>query len=377
MGKVKSAPAAPVGMDEEISVPFWKKLSFGGNSVSSKALSDFTGQMSTLQEAGLPIVRSLRILATQQKAGTFKAIVTEVADEVEAGTTLSEALAQHPACFDKLYVNMVRAGEAGGVLDTMFMRLAEFLEKSEKLKKKVKGAMIYPAVVMTVAVTILSVILIFVVPKFQEMFDNLNTELPAMTKFLINLSDFIASILGLIVIFLIPVVLYIGWKIFIQTEHGQLVKDQISLKLPVFGQIIKKTVVSRFTRTFGTLISSGVPILEALSITKNAVGNLVLANAIEQVHASIREGEPIAEPLKDCGLFDDVLVNMIDVGEETGELDKMLLKISNQIDYEVDVLVDSMVSLMEPILIVFLGGVVGFIVVALFMPMMSVITAIK
>jgi type IV pilus assembly protein PilC len=343
--------------------------------VKQAQIVTFTTQLATLQDAGLPIVRSVKILATQQRPGKFQDQLSAVAEEVEGGSTFSEALAKHPRSFDKLYVSMVKAGEAGGVLDVILNRLATFMEKSQKLKKKVKGALIYPVAVLSVASLILFFIMIYVVPSFQSMFKELGQNLPAPTQFLLSASQTIRHYWFLIPG--IPFLLWMGFKFVARSPRGRLMLDKFKLKLPIFGLIIKKSSIARFCRTLGTLIASGVPILEALRIVKDAIGNVVLSNAIEEVHGSIREGDTIAGPLRQAGIFDELLVNMIDVGEETGELDKMLIKISDNYETDVDVAVESMSSLLEPLLIVGMGGVVGFIVVALFLPLIEIIKSIK
>ena len=346
-----------------------KKKSFAIGGVSNSQLTTFTRQLSTLQDAGLPIVRSLKILEGQLKPGVLKNTLMGVADDVEGGMTLSEALGKHPKAFDNLYVNMVRAGEVGGVLDAILQRLADFREKAQRLKKKIMGAMIYPVAVLTVAGGIVWGILTFIVPKFQKMFVELDVELPAMTVLLIGLSDFVKDkwywgFAGIAGIFLI--IKAVG-----ATSGGRYIVDKVKLKLPLFGNILSKSVIARFTRTLGTLVASGVPILEALNITKDTAGNAVIARALGHVHDSIREGESIAEPLAQAKICDDMVVNMIDVGEETGDLDKMLMKIADQYDEDVDVAVEGLTSLIEPIMIIVLGAVVGFIVISLFMPLIQ------
>jgi len=350
-----------------------KKTTITIGGVSNKQLTLFTRQLSTLQDAGLPIVRSVKILEGQLKPGALKNTLITVADDVEGGMTFSEALGKHPRAFDKLYVNMVRAGEIGGVLDAILQRLADFREKSQRLKKKILGAMIYPAAVLIVAGCIVAGILTFIVPKFKEMFDELDVELPGMTQMLMQISDFlkyhwywgIAGIVGIIAF-----VKAVG-----ATSGGRYIIDKIKLKLPLFGNIINKSVIARFTRTLGTLVASGVPILEALNITKETAGNAVVARAIGNVHDSIREGESIAEPLAQSKICDDMVVNMIDVGEETGDLDKMLLKIADQYDEDVDVAVAGLSSLIEPAMIIILGGICGFIVIALFLPLITLMNS--
>ena len=349
------------------------------DTIKSAQVTTFTTQLSILQDAGLPIVRSLKILESQQKVGKFKQQIGSVAEDVESGSTFSEALAKYPKTFDRLYVSMVKAGEAGGVLDVILNRLAGFMEKSEKLRKKVKGAMIYPAVVITVAVLILVVIMVKVVPAFQDMFKDIGKELPTPTRILVAISNTLSHqtvpyIPDAVWIFAgAPFLIWFTIKFIGRTEKGRAAVDSFKLRMPIFGIIMKKSAIARFCRTLGTLISSGVPILEALRIVKDAIGNAVISRAIEDVHGSIREGDTIADPLRQAGIFDELLVNMIDVGEETGELDKMLVKIADNYDMDVDVAVESMSSLLEPILIVGMGLMVGFIVIALFMPLVSII----
>ncbi|MFC1805745.1 type II secretion system F family protein [Planctomycetota bacterium] len=346
-----------------------KKKSFAFGKVKAKNLCTFTRQLSTLQDAGLPIVRSLKILEEQQKPGVLKNQLAEVAEDVEGGSTLSEAFSKHPKTFDKLYVNMVRAGEAGGVLDSILERLAAFMEKSQRLKKQVVSALIYPAAVISVAGLILAGIMVYIIPKFKEMFSDMRIELPVLTQMLITISDWLKNYYYLIP--LIPFTIFVVVKVVSANRTGRYIIDKIKLKIPLFGQIISKSVISRFCRTLGTLIASGVPILEALSIVKEASGNAVIENALGRVHDSIREGENIVGPMAQCKIVDAMVLNMIDVGEETGELDKMLIKIADTYDEDVDALVGGLMSLIEPLLIVFLGGAVGFIVVALFMPLIA------
>jgi type IV pilus assembly protein PilC len=343
---------------------------------SIKALTQFTTQLSTLQDAGLPIVRSLKILEGQMERGPFKSTLVEVTEDVESGSPLSDALAKHPQSFDGLYTNMVKAGEAGGVLDVILSRLAGFMEKADRLRKKVKGAMIYPAVVLFVTVSILLLIMIFVVPKFEEVFKQIPGlgELPQITQVLQAISKFLVE--KWFVVFGGIALLVVLFNLYKRSKGGRRVLDRVRLRLPIVGRLTRKIVVARFSRTLGTLIASGVPILEALTICKNTAGNVVLEEALEKVHASVREGESIAEPLGECGIFDDIVVNMIDVGEETGELDKMLIKVADNYDEEVDVEVDSLVKIIEPILILFMGGAVFIIVLGLFLPLMKLIQGV-
>ena len=344
-----------------------KTLAFGG--VKAKELATFTRQLSTLINAGLPIVRSLKILSDQLKPGVLKNCLMDVADDVEGGMALSEALAKHPKAFDKLYVNMAKAGEAGGILDQILERLAVFMEKAQRLKKRVMAAMIYPIAVVTVAGGILIVIIGYIVPQFEAMFKEMGTELPVPTQILVKAGNLVQHHWWLFLA--VPLGLFILYRLIIFTKSGRYALDFVKLKLPVFGIIVSKSTVSRFARTLGTLITSGVPILEALNIVKEATGNTVVAAAVNKVHDSIREGESMAGPLDASKICDPMVVNMVDVGEETGELDKMLLKVADTYDEDVDALVGGMMSLIEPLLIVGMGVTVGFIVIALFLPLIN------
>jgi len=344
-----------------------KGLVFG--KVKTKQLSAFTRQLSTLINAGLPVVRSLRVLGDQLKPGPLKNDVLDVADDVESGSSLSEALAKHPKTFNKLYVNMVRAGEAGGILDQILERLSGFMEKAERLKKRVVSAMIYPAAVITVAGAILMVIVGVIVPQFQKMFKEMNMVLPVPTQILMGFGEFVKSYWFIIVA--IPFGIIALYRLLVFTKSGRYGVDYVKLKLPIFGMIVNKSSISRFARTLGTLITSGVPILEALNIVKDATPNVVIQGTISKVHDSIREGETMAAPLGASKVIDPMVVNMVDVGEETGELDKMLVKVADTYDEDVDALVGGMMSLIEPMLIVGLGSVAGFMVISLFMPLID------
>lgn len=357
--------------------------------VPTKIITQFTRQLSTLQDAGLPILRSLRILEQQQKPGKMKLVIRQVADDVEGGASLSEAMARHPKAFDRLYVNMVQAGEAGGVLDTILQRLADFKEKAQKLKRKVVGAMIYPSVVISFAIMIVTGIMIVVVPKFKQIFLDFNTKLPNLTLYLIAISDRMVGkhvdengvetdvVPGWIFILVTPVVVFLLLKLIRQSQMGRYIVDSVKIQIPIMGRIVAKSGIARFTRTLGTLISAGVPILEALSITRETSDNEVYARALGNVHDAIREGDSFANPLKASKVVDSLVVNMIDVGEETGDLDKMLTKVADNYDEEVEVLVAGLVSLLEPIMVVVLGGIVGFIVLALFLPLVSLINSVS
>jgi type IV pilus assembly protein PilC len=357
-------------------------LALGG--VSSKQLTLFTRQLSTLQDAGLPLLRSLQILENQLKPGKLKSVLLSVCDDVEGGMALSEAMAKHPKVFDRLYSKMVAAGEVGGVLDVILQRLAEFQEKAQKLKRKIVGAMVYPAAVILIALLIVTGIMLFIIPKFKDIFLDFGVELPKLTLFLINLSSWVAGTLspaqtipGWVFILIAPFLVIILFKLIRKTGPGRAATDYVALLLPIFGKIMRKTVIARFTRTLGTLISAGVPILEAIIISKETCGNWVYEKALGKVHDSIREGESFAEPLRQTKVCDAIVVNMIDVGEETGEMDAMLMKIADNYDEEVDVAVASLVSLLEPLMVIVLGGIVGTIVLAMFMPMVAMINSLQ
>lgn len=357
-----------------------KKKSVGGiGRVKVKEITQFTRQLSTLQDAGLPILRSLRILEQQQKPGMMRAILRNVADDIEGGATLSEAMAGQPKAFDRLFCNMVAAGETGGVLDVILQRLADFLERAQRLKRKVMGAMIYPIVVITFAMCIVAGIMIAVVPKFEEIFKDFGTSLPGMTKLLISISNWFVKGTppGWVIILFTPLIMFLLFKLLRMSEAGRYGVDLVLIKIPVLGQILAKSSVARFTRTLGTLLAAGVPILEAINITKETSGNEVYARALKNVHDEIREGESFANPLRAAKICDGIVVNMIDVGEETGDLDKMLIKIADNYDEEVETLVDGLVSLLEPVMVVVLGGIVGFIVIALFLPLVALINSVS
>jgi type IV pilus assembly protein PilC len=379
-----------------------KGKSFALGGVKSKILTTFTRQLSILQDAGLPILRSLKILEQQSPPGALKNALIDVCDEIEGGATLSEAMAKSPKAFDRLYVNMIKAGEAGGALEVILKRLAEFQERSEALRRKVKGALVYPITVVTFACGILVFIMMRIVPSFEKIFKDFGTELPVMTVALIKVSNYTVSYWYLLPG--IPLSIWLSIKLLRKFGGGRMGWDMFLLKMPIFGPLIEKNIVARTTRTLGTLVASGVPILEALHITKETSGNAPFEGLYQKVYEAIREGESIAKPLKEnsrlsfhpMALFfwafwppvigillyltrmnkrivDDMVVNMVDVGEETGELDTMLYKVADTFDDEVAVLTDSLMSLMEPMLIICLGGMVGFIVIALFLPLIALI----
>ncbi|TVQ62715.1 MAG: type II secretion system F family protein [Phycisphaerales bacterium] len=363
-----------------------KKKAGGGFSigkVKQKHLTTFTRQLSTLQDAGLPLLRSLQILEGQQKPGLMKNVLLGVCEEVEGGASLSESMGKFPKAFDRLYVKMVNAGEIGGVLDIILQRLAEFMEKSERLKRKIKGALVYPIVVVVIALAILTAIMVFIIPQFEEIFTDFGVTLPALTLWLMNTSRWVAGtqpgqeIAGFWFILVSPIAVVFFWKLIRAAGPGRAATDTLMLWTPVFGKLIRKTTIARFTRTLGTLISAGVPILEAVTITAETSGNYVYEKALKGVHDSIREGESFAQPLRESKTCDAIVVNMIDVGEETGDMDSMLMKIADNYDEEVDVAVASLVSLLEPLMVLVLGGMVGTIVIAMFMPMVEMINSLQ
>jgi type IV pilus assembly protein PilC len=387
--KVKKTAGAPgAGADAKGKKKPVKKKKKGGGGfsigrVKGKQLTTFTRQLSTLQDAGLPLLRSLQILENQQKPGKLKAVLQSVVEEVEGGASLSDAMAKNPRAFNRLYCKMVAAGEVGGVLDVILQRLADFMEKAQRLKRKIVGAMIYPAAVILVAAAIVTFIMYFIIPKFEEIFADFDVELPQITRTLINISTWIAGnmdgqkIPGAVWIFVAPFGIYAFFKLVRMTKPGRATTDTLLAYSPIFGKLVRKSTVARFTRTLGTLISAGVPILEAILITRDTCGNWIYERALNKVHDSIREGESFAEPLRQSKTCDAIVVNMIDVGEETGDLDAMLMKIADNYDEEVDVAVSSLVSLLEPLMVIVLGGIVGTIVVAMFMPMISMIEGLS
>jgi len=350
-----------------------KQFVIGG--VRAKQLTTFTRQLSTLTDAGIPVVQALNILEGQMRPSALKNVVGSVAEEVEGGSSLSEGMAKFPKAFDELYCNMVKAGETGGMLDVVLQRLAEFREKSAKLKRKVIGALIYPCAVLFIASCIIAALIKFVIPSFIQMFQELKVELPAPTQLLLLITKFCTEYWYLIPA--IPVVFFVIYKVIASTTVGRLVMDWLKFHVPLFGNIMNKSAIARFTRTFGTLIGSGVPILEALDISRDTAGNKILANAIQGVHDGVREGDPIASHLGESHVCDDIVVNMIQVGEETGNLDSMLLKVADTYDQEVDVAVEGLTRLMEPIMVIMLGVIIGFVVISLFLPLIKLMGSIK
>jgi type IV pilus assembly protein PilC len=346
--------------------------------VKTKYVAQFARQLSTLQDAGLPILRSLRILEEQQKGGTFKRVVGYVADEIEGGSTLSEAMGKFPRTFDRLTVGMVAAGEAGGVLDLILSRVADFMEKSQKLKARVKSAMVYPVVVLGAAFVILLLLMKYVIPSFKTVLEEMvEGKLNPVTTTVLGISSWIAYDYGWAYLMGVPFVIIFILRTIRKFRIGRLVLDMIKLRIPVIGQLSKKISITRWTRTLGTLIGAGVPILDAINTSRETCGNEVFGDMLGNVHNSIRQGETFADPLKKSKTVDLIVTNMVAVGEETGDLDKMLLKVADDYDEQVDVLVDSMMHLLEPIMILVLGAIVMTIVLAVFLPMIQVISSLS
>ena len=364
---------------ERISRPRERKqiVLFQRKKIKPKVLMIFTRQLATLIDSGLPLLRSLNVLAKQERDSVLKNTINKLADSVQGGGTFSEGLAHHPLIFNDLYVNMVKAGELGGVLELVLGRLAEFQEKAAKIKNKVVAAMVYPIIVMTMAIGIMGFLLVFIVPKFEQVFHDMlgDKPLPAITTFVITVSKFVQG--NWLIIIGVLVAAVAGYRFANRIARGRSTIDRFKLRVPLLGDVIRKTAISRFSRTLGTLVTSGVPILQALNITRETAGNMVIARAISQVHESVKEGESIVQPLEASGAFPPMVVSMIDVGEETGQLPEMLLKIADVYDDEVDSSVAAMTAALEPIMIVFLALVVGTIVIALFMPLISIISGLQ
>ena len=348
-----------------------------GSGVKAKTLCVFTRQLATLVQAGLPLLRGLRVLQKQERSPALKRIIGQLGQSIEGGSTFSEALAQHPKVFNRLFVNMVKAGEIGGVLEVVLKRLSEFMEKAEKIKGKVIAAMFYPVAVMVVAVAIMAVLMVLVIPKFKEIFEGAlggGQNLPDFTQFVMTISDiirfhFISTLVGVAVFFVV-------FNLLVRTRIGRRLFDKFKLIMPAIGPVVSKVAIARFTRTLGTLVSSGVPILQALTIVKETSGNVIIGNAVAAVHESVKEGETITAPLEASGIFPPMVVSMVDVGEQTGALPEMLMKIADNYEEEVDNAVSSMTSLLEPIMIVFLAVIVGSIVIAMFLPLIQLMSTI-
>ena len=358
------------GMNLSIKIPFL------GGKVKSKVLCTFTRQLATLVDAGLPLLRGMRVLEKQERNVNLREIIVKLSLSVEGGSTFSEGLAQHPKVFNKLYVNMVKAGELGGVLEIVLNRLAMFMEKAQKIKGKVIAAMFYPIAVIVVAVAIVGVLMVFVIPKFQEVFAGLldGAAMPAFTLFVLGISSAIKNRFPLVVVgTIVFVILFIA---FLKTKFGRHVFDKFKLKMPILGPVFSKLAIARFTRTLGTLVSSGVPILQALQIVRETSGNVIIANSITAVYDSVKQGETITAPLESSGVFPPMVISMVDVGEQTGALPEMLMKIADNYDEEVDNAVSAMTSLLEPIMIIVLGVIVGSIVIAMFLPLVKLIEGV-
>jgi type IV pilus assembly protein PilC len=350
---------------------------FQRRKVKPKILMIFTRQLATLIDSGLPLLRGLNVLAKQERDKVLKSTIQKLVDSVQGGNTFSESLEQFPLIFNDLYVNMVKAGEIGGLLELVLTRLAEFQEKAAKIKNKVAAAMVYPIMVMTMAIAIMGFLLVFIVPKFEAIFHDMlgDRPLPEITTLVINVSRFVQGHWLLFVTIILALVA--GYKFVNRTAPGKSTVDRAKLRFPLCGDVIRKTAISRFSRTLGTLVTSGVPILQALTIARQTAGNTVIARAIAQVHESVKEGEPIVQPLEASGAFPPMVVSMVDVGEETGQLPEMLLKIADVYDDEVDTSVAAMTAALEPIMILFLALVVGTIVVALFLPLIGIIQGLQ
>jgi type IV pilus assembly protein PilC len=354
-----------LGLQMNVAIPGFR------NRVSNKALGVFTAELATLLQAGLPLLRGLRVLEKQEPSANLKRIIGELGYSIEGGSTLSEALSAHPKVFNRLFVNMVKAGELGGVLEVTLTRLSEFMEKAQKIRGKVIAAMCYPVAVMVVAMGIMALLLVFVVPKFKEIFEGLGNgrPLPAFTQFVLGLSDAVKS--HFLSATAVACGVLVALRLFTKTRGGRRLLDRIKLAAPLFGPLLKKVAISRFTRTLGTLVGSGVPILQALNIVKETAGNVIVGNAVQAVHNSVKEGETITAPLEAANLFPPMVISMVDVGEQTGALPEMLMKIADKYDDEVDNAVAGMTSLLEPIMIVFLGIIVGAIVIAMYLPIIE------
>ncbi len=352
----------------------FENIAFFKPKVTGKDLVIFTRQLSTMIDAGLPLIQSLEILAKQQDNATFKTVLTAIKRDVETGTTIADAMRKHPAVFDSLFSNMIEAGETGGILDTILGRLAVFKEKSMALQKKIKGAMTYPVICLAISFLILGVILIFVIPVFEEMFSSMGAALPIPTQIVVEMSNFMKSNFLYIIMGIFAFIFVI--KKLYNTEKGRLKMDAMMLRAPVVGPLIRKVAVAKFTRTLSTMLQSGVPILDALQVVAKTSGNKVIEGAVVRVAESISEGRPIAEPLEESGVFPNMVVQMINVGESVGALDTMLTKIADFYDDEVDQAVSNLTAMIEPLMMVVLGGMIGGIVVAMYLPIFSMASVV-
>jgi len=351
----------------------FESVSFLQPKVTSKDIVVFTRQFSTMIDAGLPLVQGLNMLTEQSQNKTFKRILSQVTRDVEGGSTLADALGKHPKVFDSLYVNLVAAGEVGGILDTILQRLAAYIEKTQKLKSQIKGALTYPAVVVAIAIIVIAVIMIFVIPVFQDMFSSFGKALPGPTQLVVNMSDFTKGNIHWIILAII--ILAFAFRRYRATASGRRRVDSAMLRLPIIGELIRKVAVARFTRTLGTMVKSGVPILDALEITARTAGNVIVEEVVMDARSSIAEGQTIAEPLAESIIFPGMVTQMISVGESTGALDAMLEKIADFYDDEVDATVAAMTSMLEPLLMLFLGGSIGGLVIAMYLPIFQMAAA--
>jgi type IV pilus assembly protein PilC len=347
-----------------------------GRRVSAQIINDFTVQLATLSEAGIPIVRSLTILEGQTKPGPFKEVLGEITEDVSAGTPLSEAMTKHERVFDHLYSSMVRAGEVGGVLDVVLTRLASFRERIADIRAKIVGAMIYPAVIVVVAVAVVSAVIVFVIPKFETIFDSFDVELPGATRILLSLSYVAVNYWYLV--FGVPVLLFL-LHVWLMGRGGayRFRMHGLLLRLPLLGGVLQQALIAGFARTFGTLLQAGVPHLDALGIVRDTSANAVLLEGVEEIRRTVREGEGIARPMEGLGIFDDLVTNMVEVGEQTGELDRMLLRVADAYEKQVDRRIDAMFKILEPAILIVMAGFVGFIVVALFLPLMKIMSTLQ
>jgi len=350
-----------------------KKSGGFGKVIKGEDLTTFTRQLATLLDAGLPLLRAIEVMIRQEKNARFKGVLEQIADQVKSGNSFSDGLSQHPKIFDRLFVNMVRAGEAGGVLDVVLSRLAGFMEKALRTKKKVKAAMVYPIVVVGVAVSIVALLMVVVVPKFQAIFDDMleGAALPGPTQLVVGVSNFMRD--NIILTVIIVVIGFFGLKFFLKTPFGSKMFNWLSINTPKVGDLVRKVNIARITRTFGTLLSSGVPILQSITITKDITGNKYYEDALTRIHDSVRDGESLAAPMGRESVFPNMVTSMVDVGEETGELAEMLNRVADNYDEDVDNAVNGITSIIEPVMIVFLAVVVGFIVIALFLPIVEII----
>lgn len=375
-GKLRQMGYFVVSVEEVKTSLRKRELHIFGARVKSKEIAIFTRQFATMINAGLPLIKCLSILAQQTGSQVLSDIISDCSKEVEAGRSLSDALSKHPEAFNDLYVAMVRSGELGGMLDDVLLRVADQLERDAEIRQKIKSAMTYPIVVLGITIIIVTAMLMFVVPRFAKMFNDLGGKLPTYTQMLVNISHFLAGWGGLVVIAAI-IGIVIAYRRFKATDGGRMTLDRIKLRLPLVGTLFHKTAMSKFSRTLGTLISAGVPILGALEITGETTGNMVVTKALDKVRAGVKEGETIAQPLTKEDIFPPMVTQMIAIGEETGALDVMLAKVSEFYDSEVNASMDSFASIIEPVLLVVLGGAVGSIVIALYLPIFKVITLIK